>query len=341
MQNPRDAIIAITHRCNARCTMCNIWQSQAADVLMPEHMDRLPRDLATINITGGEPFLRGDIVDFVARCRKRCPRAPITISSNGILTEQICRAMPLLIKADPRVRLAISIDGIGAAHDEIRGRSGTFEHARELIESLVAGGYRGLRLSMTISDKNVRQLQAVAEMADSAGLELGVVAAHAGATHLHVTKVDRPKVEDDSRRAFERVAAGWLKSWRMKNWLRAHFLSGTYLRLIGGRKHFRCRAGRDFFFLQADGTVHSCSVLGRAMGNIIACEWNEIWSGAAANDARAFSTRCHEACWMICTARSVYRQQPIRAILWMARAKALAHLGLFRLPETLEHRQCE
>ena len=49
-----DAVIAITYRCNARCTMCTVWRSKYRDLLTPDHIAKLPRSLRTANITGGE-----------------------------------------------------------------------------------------------------------------------------------------------------------------------------------------------------------------------------------------------------------------------------------------------
>ena len=63
--HPRDAVIAVTHRCNAHCVMCNVWKSRRRDELQPEHMGKLPASLKTINLSGGEPFLRADLPEFV------------------------------------------------------------------------------------------------------------------------------------------------------------------------------------------------------------------------------------------------------------------------------------
>jgi Fe-coproporphyrin III synthase len=313
--------------------MCNIWKGDTPDRLMPEHMRKLPGELRTINISGGEPFLCDDLVDFVRETHAQCPQAIITISTNAFLPDRIAEKLPELRRIDPDIRLAVSLDGLGDAHDSIRGVPGVFERAIGLIERLTSDGYRGLRLSMTLSNENLDQLTDVAQLAGRLGLELGVVAAHGAGTHLGVESGDVAieKVPAWLAGAFRQVIAPRLRSWRPKNWLRAHFTWRTYHYLAGKRWEIRCGAGRDMFFLQADGAVYSCSVRGQEMGNIIDEEFPNIWTGPRALKAVDFINRCPERCWMICTARTTYRAKWLSVCAWIAWKKLLAHLRLFRV----------
>ncbi len=335
MPTPTDAVIATTFRCNARCLMCNVWRDTRPDALRPEHMDKLPQSLRTVNLSGGEPFLRDDLPEFVRRVRRRCPRARITISTNGYVPARIDGMMAEIRAVDPDVRLAVSLDGIGAAHDRVRGIPGAFDAAVGTLDVLSGEGYGGLRLSMTLSPANLDELERVADFADQRGLELGVVAAHAAGTHLGVGAAE-PAVPD--RAAFERVVSRWLRSPRPKQWLRAHFLAGTYRKLLGRPWRTRRAAGREFFFVQADGMVHSCSVQGRAMGNLAESDWETLWYSPEARRARRAAERCGQRCWMICTARATYRTRWPGVLAWVALHKPLAHLGLPCLPATPEVR---
>ncbi|MGQ9611072.1 MAG: radical SAM protein [bacterium] len=58
---PKEATIAITYRCNLRCSMCNIWQQNTTSELSAEEYKKFPSSIGLVNITGGEPFLRRDI----------------------------------------------------------------------------------------------------------------------------------------------------------------------------------------------------------------------------------------------------------------------------------------
>ncbi|MCE5327569.1 MAG: radical SAM protein [Planctomycetaceae bacterium] len=331
---PTDAVIAVTHRCNAQCAMCKVWQSTAEDALTPAAMRRLPRSLRTINLSGGEPFLRADLPQFVDEIRRRCPHAQITISTNAWMVDRILTVMEEIRFIDPSIRLAVSLDGLGEAHDKIRGVSGAFEAAMQLIGGLTEAGFRGLRLSMTLSSANLDQLLEVAALAARHDLELGVVAAHKARTHLGVSELDEDeKIPDWLAGAFAQLAQGWLRSWRPKQWLRAHFACFTYHYLAGRAWRVKCAAGREFFFLQADGTVYHCSVDGRAMGNLLQQDWHAIWHGPEAHEARGAAAACAENCWMICTARSEYRRRAAAVVAWIALNKLRAHLGRLRLDD--------
>ncbi len=307
--------------------MCNIWQSDAADSIQPEHLEKLPAGVKTINLTGGEPFLRADLIDFVRQGRKACPKAVITISTNGYLPKLIAEKMRKIRRVDQQIRLAISIDGIGPAHDRVRGDIGAFDRAVRTIDLLKADGFEGSRLSMTISEANADQLTGVFELADKLGLELGVVAAHQSQTHLKIDKpfeaVSSPSLDED----FQRVIRRWLRTSKPKLWLRAHFAEQTRRYLGGYRPVFTCRAGSSFVFVQADGEVFSCSVLGRPMGNLITDTWADIWAGLQASQARSYSAGCNQGCWMICTARSFYRSHLVSVSRWILCEKLRAHLG--------------
>ena len=51
---PREATIAITYRCNLKCSMCNIWKQPAGEELPAEEYRKLPSSIGLVNITGGD-----------------------------------------------------------------------------------------------------------------------------------------------------------------------------------------------------------------------------------------------------------------------------------------------
>jgi len=329
---PRDAVIAVTGHCNAHCVMCDIWKHRQADELRPEHMRRLPPELASVNLSGGEPFLRGDLPQFVQEARSRCARAVITISTNGYLSQRIADTMERIVDIDPGVRLAVSLDGLGSVHDRVRGDGGAFDSVIRLLDLLQGRGCRGVRLSMTLSQVNADQVLGVAELARSRGLELGIVAAHRCRTHMRLENGVAGQPTEAPRRSFQTLVARWLRSWNPRQWLRAHFAANTYRYLARIPQALVCRAGRDFFFLQADGTVYACGVNGRVMGNLVEQEWEEVWNSPAAGSARSAAERCGGNCWIVCTVRSWYRRHAWSVAAWVAGQKLLSHLRLLRLP---------
>ena len=79
---PTDAIIALTYRCDARCEMCNIWQLKPQEFLSVDDYAKVPSSLKDINVSGGEAFMRKDVVDIVKVIHQKCGDPRIVVSTN-------------------------------------------------------------------------------------------------------------------------------------------------------------------------------------------------------------------------------------------------------------------
>ncbi|MEQ8476707.1 GTP 3',8-cyclase MoaA [Fulvivirga sp.] len=91
------ARIAVTDRCNLRCFYCMPENAMhflpRKDLLTYEEMERLSKILTDegvtkIRITGGEPFVRRDLIHFLTNLRKNTKLNELHITTNGVLTEQ-------------------------------------------------------------------------------------------------------------------------------------------------------------------------------------------------------------------------------------------------------------
>ena len=322
----RDAVIAITYRCNSRCTMCSVWRSKHRDLLAPAHIAKLPRSLRTVNITGGEPFLHPQLGEFIWAVRKYLPRATTTISTNALLTDRVEQMLGDLLARDPRLRIAVSIDGLAEAHDRIRGVPGGFDRAMQTINYLKKAQFRGLRLSMTLSRANSDQLLPVAQLARELDLELGIVPAHASNVHFFAAKITSPKL-DVFLPQLDLFINQFPHSTRPKLWLRAHFAHRVGQYITGSLPPFSCWAGDDSFFLQADGSIYPCNICSPPMGNIIEEDFNTLWSSTTASDIRTELRKCDRRCWTVCTARGYYRAHPLKILLWILSHKFRAHIS--------------
>ena len=116
---PTDASIILTYRCPMRCKMCNIWQNPTnkAEEIKASDLKSLPQ-LKFINLTGGEPFVREDLAEIIEECYKHSPR--IVISTSGWYEERVIE----IAKRFPNIGIRISIEGLQAKNDELRGREG-------------------------------------------------------------------------------------------------------------------------------------------------------------------------------------------------------------------------
>ncbi len=142
-RKPTRMTVHVTELCDARCVMCNLWQTKKSDELGPEDYDRLFRDpffdrVRRVVITGGEATIRRDLAQLVAIIESRLPRLRrITIATNALNTKRLGERLDEIVRAKVRpevgILMQISLDGVGGVHAAVRGTPGAFEKVRASV----------------------------------------------------------------------------------------------------------------------------------------------------------------------------------------------------------------
>ena len=317
---PTDTVIAVTFRCNCRCTMCNIWQAPPCDEMRPEEYRRLPPSLRDINLSGGEPFLREDLPDIVRVLREACPRARIVISTNGLLADTIREMMRELVRIAPGIGVAVSLDGLGEIHDRIRGVDGACEKARQAVDFLLADGFRNLRLAYTATAGNADQITKVYALSRELGIQFTCAIAHTS-EHYFQTDAVAPVDTATLRREADAIIASELRGVSVRRWGRAFFLHHLVRFGEGRGRPFPCRAGRDMFFLDPEGNLYPCNAHNAVMGSLRQQEFADLWQSPRAAEVRREVSGCGDGCWMVCSARTAMRHHKLRVLAWCLRRK--------------------
>ncbi|GIX21331.1 MAG: heme d1 biosynthesis radical SAM protein NirJ [Gammaproteobacteria bacterium] len=162
----------IVRRCNLHCRHC---YSGSADHDFPGELDTRQAlavidDLAELGVpalilSGGEPLLRADLFTLAARAKAH--GLYLGLSSNGTLVDE---AQAERIAAAGFDYVGISIDGLAARHDRLRGRPGAFEAALAGLVRLKARGVKvGLRFTLT--RENAADLPGVLHLLDVHALD--------------------------------------------------------------------------------------------------------------------------------------------------------------------------
>lgn len=142
----------VTNRCNYACMHCFLGTNPAfkkqniklaEKELTPFEIEKtynsLRKKIGGISITGGEPFLRKDIVE-ICKIFQRSPFvSSIHLNTNGFNPEIIKRATKRILENAPekqKVVVTISLDGLEQTHDTIRGIDGAFRNAVKTILAL-------------------------------------------------------------------------------------------------------------------------------------------------------------------------------------------------------------
>jgi Fe-coproporphyrin III synthase len=94
-----------------------------------------------VEITGGEPFLRSDIVDIVKSFKENSEQLYIvTIPTNSLCSHDLVerKLREILALGIPRIAITVSLDGHREMHDKIRGIPGNYDKAIEMFKRLRA-----------------------------------------------------------------------------------------------------------------------------------------------------------------------------------------------------------
>ena len=90
---PYKLTYAITYQCNYRCKTCNIWQRSSTNELTFHEIRaffKTSHQFSWIHLTGGEIFLRKDVLDIVDVIMTECSRLLlINFPTNGFMTDRI------------------------------------------------------------------------------------------------------------------------------------------------------------------------------------------------------------------------------------------------------------
>jgi MoaA/NifB/PqqE/SkfB family radical SAM enzyme len=127
----------VTRRCNSKCPFCFYLQSdnalpQVRPELSLEEIEKVSSSLGSLlwlAFSGGEIFLRDDLVDIAGIFYRNNKPAIMLFPTNGLLPGVIRDRMEAIVRACPKsvIALKLSLDGLGEAHDSLRGTPGSFD----------------------------------------------------------------------------------------------------------------------------------------------------------------------------------------------------------------------
>lgn len=151
----------ITHQCNLSCLHCLSADQRRecpADMTLPECRSFLD-DLAKmrvfqVNIGGGEPFLREDILDILAYAHQK--GLVTCVSTNGTMVDA---SLAKRLAAMELLYIQVSLDGATEeTNDRIRGK-GSFAAAISGLENLHQYHFPHLSINTVVTGQNFREIK--------------------------------------------------------------------------------------------------------------------------------------------------------------------------------------
>jgi len=323
-----DLTVIPTFRCNSRCQMCYIWKNPTEPKLevTAESLAKLPAGFDNLNLSGGEPTLRRDLVTLVDVLY---PKARVMeISSNGLDPKKL---IPI-IKKYPNIKVRFSLEGNEATNNRIRGENDGYATKVAGLRKLQEAGGTDLGFAFVIQDENVDQLVRTYEFARSQGFELATSTLH-NAWQFYKNDnyfYDRVKVA----RQVEGLITLMLQSGKIKNWFRAYLNLGLIEKILGHPRLIPCVAGTGFAFIDPCSEVWACNVRSDLpLVNLARQSWESIMASETARQSIGKVKVCEQNCWMVTTARTAMRsnivpQAPkLGPMLWVLKNKWMVSTG--------------
>ena len=162
----------ITYACNLSCKHCYSSSGRRSqDELSTAEARDLVSQLSAMRVCfiyflGGEPFMRADLLGILEFCA--ASRVGVMISTNGwFVTADLARRLH-----DCGVHsVRVSVDGYRAeTHDWFRGVQGSHRKAIGAIEHLVEAGIDVVGANMTITQRNIGELESLVRFLASIGV---------------------------------------------------------------------------------------------------------------------------------------------------------------------------
>lgn len=292
---PQAISIEITQKCIARCIMCNIWKSQdVIDLPVEDWINLLSfpffSDLRELDITGGEPFLRKDLlkliegISLLKETNLRKIRS-IAITSNGFLTQQILEMTEKMVErlASKKIDLvmALAMDGIGEIHDKIRNYKDAWLKVDHTIQGLKAIRRKMpntiLGLKTTVLPQNVDQLESISSYADENGLF--TIISPCIITENRYQNIDRKEDLTFSKNEIGKMIRFYKSPHFQWDFHRSRLVN--YLETGVIKKP--CSAGFNYFFIRSNGDVYPCPLIKMKIGNIKQARIEDIFFSKTAS----------------------------------------------------------
>jgi len=161
---PFKLTLSLTGRCNSRCLHCGIWKSgDKTDLPLPavREIFRQYPHFSWIDITGGEIFLREDLLEVIEIIIRNSRRLEyLHFPTNALCKNTLDRILEIRRMFRGKLVITISVDGDPKTNDRVRGIEGSFMKAAGLLRSLFEAGLpqTSVYAGMTLFAENAHAL---------------------------------------------------------------------------------------------------------------------------------------------------------------------------------------
>jgi GT2 family glycosyltransferase/MoaA/NifB/PqqE/SkfB family radical SAM enzyme len=267
----------ITTKCNSRCKHCFYWKNlnKTKDLKLDEIELMLSKfyNISSILLSGGEPFIRKDLVEIVDIIIKYTNAKLISIPSNCLMGEKIKSDMKKMLTKHPKVNFAIdcSLDGFEKTHDNIRGVVGGFDKTINLIKELnnlrtKYPNFKFLTVNTVITQQNMKDLNNFVEFVKTLNLSDHFFDLMRGDHPGKLSQANKENLKKINTIRYK--TRKYYNAKKHKNILKKifsdlrdrHVIITQMEVLDGGKWPFKCDAGTNGMILESDGSLRICEL---------------------------------------------------------------------------------
>lgn len=302
-KEPISLVHFVTNRCNARCSFCFIdfddpktFQGELSLNEIDTLTKNLGNSLLNINLTGGEPFARKDLIDIAKLYITNTPLQSIYITTNASLPDRIKKFANEIsnFSSETELSFQISIDDLPENHNRVRKIKNLFDNCIETYKILKKFGDNiNPVVSITVTHENCDDIKNIFEYLNKDCEIDSIKACIVRDEGVYKTPPEkRQKIFD---------AYNWLTE-QIKLKIRSKEIINYNVNSIQGKLHRKkdfiswdmvkqmylnpkylspCHASSLFGIISANGTVYPCEILeDKILGNLRENEMNfmKIWS---------------------------------------------------------------
>ena len=272
-----------TTRCNLHCRHCGSdcsVLSREKDMPLPDFLGALdtipaghcPKDF-TVVLTGGEPLLRPDIVEAGTEIRRR--GFGWGMVSNGWFYDE---AMHEKLMGAGMGAMTVSLDGLEASHDWMRGHIGSYERALRAIGIMAAEPRLNADVVTCVNKRNLAELPEIHKILSGLGVKqwrlftIIPIGRAASDPEMHLSDAEFVSVMDFIKQ--KRQEGG-----PMNTTFSCEGYLGRYEEKVRDVRYF-CHAGVNIASILIDGRICACPNIDRdafSQGSIYEDDFYDVW----------------------------------------------------------------